>query len=83
MRIIYHLSFLFLLIQYAFAQNIALNKPSYASSTENASQESVFAFDGNFSSRWASNWGTEPQWIYVDLQQEFNIGQVKIFWEAA
>lgn len=83
MRIIYHLSFLFLLIQYAFAQNIALNKPSYASSTENTSQESVFAFDGNFSSRWASNWGTEPQWIYVDLQQEFNIGQVKIFWEAA
>ena len=65
------------------AQNLALNKPTIASSVEAAGLESNLAIDGNFSTRWASESGLDPQWIYVDLQDEYNLDWVVIQWEAA
>jgi beta-glucanase (GH16 family) len=65
------------------AQNLALNKPTMASSVEAAGLESNLAIDGNFSTRWASESGLDPQWIYVDLQDEYNLDRVVIQWEAA
>ena len=65
------------------AQNLALNKPTMASSVEAAGLESNLAIDGNFSTRWASESGLDPQWIYVDLQDEYSLDRVVIHWEAA
>ena len=65
------------------AQNLALNKPTMASSVETAELESNLAIDGNFSTRWASESGIDSQWIYVDLQDEYSLDRVVIHWEAA
>ena len=65
------------------AQNLALNKPTMASSVEAAGLESNLAIDENFSTRWASESGLDPQWIYVDLQDEYSLDRVVIHWEAA
>lgn len=65
------------------AQNLALNKPTMASSVEADGLESNLAIDGIFSTRWASESGLDPQWIYVDLQDEYSLDRVVIHWEAA
>jgi len=65
------------------AQNLALNKPTMASSVEAAGLESNLAIDENFSTRWASESGLDPQWIYVDLQDVYSLDRVVIHWEAA
>lgn len=62
--------------------NIALMKPVTASSVENPGTPASFAVDGNPGTRWASAF-SDPQWIYVDLGESFNIDAVKITWEAA
>lgn len=66
-----------------FAQNLALNKTCTVSSIETNGYDGNKATDGNHSSRWASIHGIDPQWIYVDLQDEYNLGSVVIHWEAA
>ena len=66
-----------------FAQNLALNKTCTISSIETNGYDGNKATDGNHSSRWASIHGIDPQWIYVDLQDEYNLGSVVIHWEAA
>lgn len=79
-------------------ENLALNKTSNASSIENATFPSSYAFDGlgtNVGSngkardgnnveygRWSSQF-SQPQWISVDLGALYNIKDVKIFWEVA
>jgi hypothetical protein len=60
--------------------NLALNKPAVASSSENSEPELVT--DGNSSTRWASR-QDDKQWIYVDLQKETVINGVGLNWEAA
>jgi hypothetical protein len=62
--------------------NLALNKPTYASSLENGGTAASNATDGSLSTRWASAW-EDPQWIYVDLGATYNINEVKITWEGA
>jgi hypothetical protein len=62
--------------------NIALNKPAAASSVESASTPSSSVNDGNKSTRWSSAF-SDPQWIRIDLQSEYNITGARIFWEAA
>jgi hypothetical protein len=62
--------------------NLALNKPSVASSLENSAFPASHAFDANFGTRWSSQF-SDPQWIYVDLQAVYDINRVKITWEAA
>jgi mannan endo-1,4-beta-mannosidase len=62
--------------------SISLNKPVFASSTEAGSNLPENAVDGNLGTRWSSEY-SEPQYIYVDLQNEYEIGRVYIEWETA
>lgn len=62
--------------------NIAHNKPTYSSSEESSTYASSNAVDENASTRWASDWDDE-QWIYIDLQADYDITQVKLLWESA
>ncbi len=65
------------------AQNIALNKPAYASSVQSGTSFTAnLAVDGNYSTRWSSA-PTDVQSIYVDLGSSYNISRVKIAWETA
>ncbi|ASZ13463.1 discoidin domain-containing protein [Chitinophaga pendula] len=63
------------------ASNLALNRPGTASSVVGSFNASN-AFDANAQSRWESEY-TDPQWIYVDLGNTYNINRVKITWETA
>ncbi len=65
------------------ATNLALHKSAVTSSIEGSGFEADKAFDGNLLSRWASNEGTDPEWIYVDLGSVQNISGVTLKWEAA
>jgi beta-glucanase (GH16 family) len=62
--------------------NIALGKPTTASSLENATFPAANATDGNTGTRWSSAFA-DPQWIRVDLGQTYNISRVILNWEAA
>ncbi|MCC3158560.1 carbohydrate-binding protein [Hymenobacter sp. 15J16-1T3B] len=67
----------------AAAPNLALNKPTYTSSTENAGTPGAAAVDGNATStRWSSAFA-DPQWLYVDLGASYNVSRVKLTWEGA
>ncbi|TLX76860.1 T9SS type A sorting domain-containing protein [Labilibacter sediminis] len=61
----------------AFSQNLALNKTATASTGDAA-----LAVDENTGSRWESA-HEDPQWIAIDLEQSYNIGQVVLNWEGA
>jgi beta-glucanase (GH16 family) len=63
--------------------NLALNKPTIASSSESAALRAVKATDGNLGTRWASKQGADPQWIRVDLGAVYTIREVKLTWETA
>ncbi len=62
--------------------NLALNKATTCSSTENSSYPAGAAVDGNTGTRWSSAF-SDPQWIYVDLGGSYSINQVRLNWEAA
>lgn len=64
--------------------NLALNKPVTASSYQASSPycPASYAVDGSLSTRWASAW-SDPQYIYVDLQSNYNISEVELYWEDA
>ncbi len=62
--------------------NVALNKAAYASSTETTGFEAGKATDGNLTTRWSSSF-SDPQYIYVDLGQRYDICRVALHWEAA
>lgn len=77
-------------------QNIALNKPSYSSSTFKSQYGSEKAFDGSkdktsgSESRWVSqrrkentNKYVDYQWIYVDLENYYDISKIVLDWEGA
>jgi beta-glucanase (GH16 family) len=58
--------------------NIALNKPSFASTgTASLGNDG----DGN-NTRWEST-AADPQWMYIDLQGTYNINKVILKWETA
>lgn len=77
--------------------NIALNKTSKASSEftdpndGNKTYQSLLAFDGKGTnetvdgkqSRWVSNRKSNDEWIYVDLQDIYNISKVILNWEGS
>nr|WP_281167412.1 carbohydrate-binding protein [Catelliglobosispora koreensis] len=64
------------------ATNLALNKPATASSTESATYPASAAVDASATTRWSSLF-SDPQWIQVDLGQNYNINRVRLVWEAA
>lgn len=65
------------------ALNIALNRPAFSSSNNNNGVPASNAFDGNLGTRWESEQGIDPQWIYVDLGTIYSIERVKLTWETA
>jgi hypothetical protein len=61
-------------------ENLALNKPAFASSTTMGEAGSVT--DSNSGSRWASN-SNDAEWIYIDLGKTQEVNGVKLNWEEA
>ena len=61
--------------------NIAEGKPCKASSIMGKNSADGIT-DGSLQSRWESEY-SDPQWVYVDLQEVHNINSVQIFWEGA
>jgi F5/8 type C domain len=68
----------------AQAQDLALNQPASASSTEGNRTDlrPALANDGNSSSRWSSNYANN-QWWQVDLGSVREINRVELNWETA
>lgn len=66
--------------------DVALNKPTTASSYQATGDGAPYpasnATDGNWSTRWASDW-SDPQWLQVDLGQTTTFKHVQIGWESA
>ncbi|MFX3635374.1 MAG: family 20 glycosylhydrolase [Candidatus Pristimantibacillus sp.] len=64
--------------------NIAAHKPATASSLEVPQFTANLAFDEDESrsSRWSSG-TTDNEWIYVDLEQSYDIKKVILKWEAS
>ncbi|WP_444944258.1 di-heme oxidoredictase family protein [Microbulbifer sp. ZKSA006] len=62
------------------AENIALEKQTYASSQISSA---AFAVDGVHATRWESAHNIEPSWIVVDLGAVSTIEQLLIDWESA
>ena len=63
--------------------NLALTKPTVASTEENGTLSASKATDGDSATRWASSFANASEWIYVDLQSNYNINRVVLKWEAA
>ena len=62
--------------------NIALGKPTTASSVESALFPASNATDGDPTTRWSSGF-SDPQWLQVDLGQNYNLTHATLTWEAA
>ncbi|MCX7874580.1 MAG: glycoside hydrolase family 3 C-terminal domain-containing protein [Melioribacteraceae bacterium] len=64
------------------AQNLAYKKKTDASSIEAFDYVSEYAVDGNYSTRWSSQFN-DPQYFKVDLGESKYFNEIKIFWETA
>ena len=66
--------------------NIALNRPTDASSFQPEYNGQTFfpqhASDGNLTSRWASEW-SDPQWLRIDLGAGATFNHIQLIWEDA
>ncbi|MBN1384402.1 MAG: CotH kinase family protein [Elusimicrobia bacterium] len=73
----------FIISSYAYGREIAIRR-AVASSTEKNNREvgPDKAFDGDMTTRWASNWA-DSQWIYFDLGERKSVALIKIYWEEA
>jgi fibronectin type 3 domain-containing protein len=60
--------------------NLALGRPTTASSIEGASTAAAKATDGDTTTRWSSAF-SDPQWIQVDLGAVHAVNQVVIQWQ--
>jgi hypothetical protein len=65
-------------------RNLALDGTASASSVEvNAVWDPRRAIDGDRDSRWSSAFGSDPQWLAVDLGELWQVTQVRLVWERA
>ena len=62
-------------------ENLALDKPATASSTQDDSKWAGAAFDGDTESRWCADGGSTPQWVQVDLGRREQVTGYRITWE--
>ena len=68
---------------YCGTQDLALDQPTTASSTQDATDyPAQDATDGNPGTRWSSA-ASDPQWLEVDLGSQQQICSIGILWEAA
>jgi subtilisin family serine protease len=68
------------------AFDLAMGRPTFASSVEGPGYTSALAVDGDGTTRWSSGQWMQPGsvgWIYVDLGSPQPIGEVKLSWETA
>jgi beta-glucosidase len=71
------------LTKYCGSQDLALDQPTTASSTQDAADyPASAATDGDPGSRWSSA-SSDPQWLKVDLGSAQQICRVGLDWEAA
>ena len=63
-------------------QNLVLRKNIIASSSEGAGLEGDKAVDGNYGTRWSSQF-SDPQWLIIDFGTVQDFNQIKLFWETA
>jgi beta-glucosidase-like glycosyl hydrolase len=69
--------------EYCGTQDLALDQPTTASSTQDATDyPAPDATDGDPGTRWSSL-SSDPQWLHVDLGSQQQICSVSILWEAA
>jgi beta-glucosidase len=69
--------------EYCGTQDLALDQPTTASSTQDATDyPAPDATDGDPGTRWSSA-ASDPQWLEVDLGSQQQICSVGILWEAA
>jgi len=61
---------------------ISQGRPAVASSVESGAFPASNAVDGDFGTRWSSEF-SDPQWIRIDLGGTATISQVVLRWEAA
>lgn len=64
------------------ATNLALYRPTTASSYISSTDPVFNAIDGAASTSWSSKPGSDPQWLSVDLGEPFNINKVRLKWGA-
>jgi hypothetical protein len=65
-----------------YGVNIAQGKPTTASSAESAQFPASNATDGDITTRWSSAF-SDPQWLQVDLGQNYSLNHAVLTWEAA
>ncbi|QUQ62536.1 galactose-binding domain-containing protein [Kutzneria sp. CA-103260] len=65
-----------------YGTNIAQGKPTTASSAESAQFPASNATDGDITTRWSSAF-SDPQWLQVDLGQNYSLNHAVLTWEAA
>ncbi|RMG37226.1 MAG: hypothetical protein D6732_07165, partial [Methanobacteriota archaeon] len=63
-------------------ENLAYLKPVTVSSVEGPGLEGDKAVDGNFGTRWSSQF-SEPQYLQIDLQKVTTFNRIRITWETA
>lgn len=64
------------------AVNLALKKSATSSSQESTTYTAGNAVDGNYSTRWSSQF-SDPQTLTIDLGSLTQFNQIRITWEAA
>ena len=62
--------------------NIALGKSTTASTSENSGTLPEYINDGNFNTRWSSEW-QDNEYITIDLEQYSFIDHITLHWEFA
>lgn len=60
---------------------ISENKPAYSSSQQ-GDYSASYVNDSNLGTRWSSDFN-DAEWVKIDLEDEYNICQVVLNWEAA
>jgi len=68
---------------YTLPVNLASNKTAVSSSNQSASLTAAKAVDNLPGTRWSSQQNSNTEWIYVDLNQAYNVSRVKLNWEYA
>jgi hypothetical protein len=68
--------------QSTWGTNVAAGKPATASSSESTTLGPGSVTDADPASRWSSA-ASDPQWVQVDLGQNYNLNHVSLNWEAA
>ncbi len=63
-------------------RNVALKRPTTASSAYNATLAVSNINDGKTTTRWSSKDGALNQWVQVDLGQRFTLSRIRLTWDA-